>query len=280
MIRQRPASVSSAATASCEPLRKNRRGGSSTKASCCSRPTPRSGSNVTASTPSRLPIDSTTSATSTPSLRLDVTASSRSRRWGACAPTGRSGRSRHPTTSSLRASTRLGSTTLAAIRSPASTSRGGPRWSMRGSRSTAGPLLDGGVYAQTSGPRFETPAEVRALARDADLVGMTVAIGVDHRGRGRHRLRSACAWSTISPTASNRQRLTMAEYEAGAAANRDRVVADVEAIIPLLARVRARCEPRRPRRPTSTARRSSLRVDEGVIVEIGDRGVCVTCRPR
>jgi 5'-methylthioadenosine phosphorylase len=37
------------------------------------------------------------------------------------------------------------------------------------------PLLDGGVYAQTSGPRFETAAEVRALAQDADLVGMTVA---------------------------------------------------------------------------------------------------------
>jgi 5'-methylthioadenosine phosphorylase len=37
------------------------------------------------------------------------------------------------------------------------------------------PLVDGGVYAQVIGPRFETPAEVRALARDADLVGMTVA---------------------------------------------------------------------------------------------------------
>jgi 5'-methylthioadenosine phosphorylase len=36
-------------------------------------------------------------------------------------------------------------------------------------------LVDGGVYAQTSGPRFETPAEVRMLGRDADLVGMTVA---------------------------------------------------------------------------------------------------------
>jgi len=31
------------------------------------------------------------------------------------------------------------------------------------------------VYAQTHGPRFETPAEVRALARDADVVGMTAA---------------------------------------------------------------------------------------------------------
>jgi 5'-methylthioinosine phosphorylase len=36
-------------------------------------------------------------------------------------------------------------------------------------------LVDGGVYAHTIGPRFETPAEVRALARVADVVGMTLA---------------------------------------------------------------------------------------------------------
>jgi len=33
----------------------------------------------------------------------------------------------------------------------------------------------GGVYAQTRGPRIETVAEVKALARAADVVGMTVA---------------------------------------------------------------------------------------------------------
>ncbi|HOI14608.1 MAG TPA: MTAP family purine nucleoside phosphorylase [Methanoculleus sp.] len=33
----------------------------------------------------------------------------------------------------------------------------------------------GGVYAQTRGPRIETVAEVKALARAADIVGMTVA---------------------------------------------------------------------------------------------------------
>ncbi len=33
----------------------------------------------------------------------------------------------------------------------------------------------GGVYVQTRGPRIETVAEVRALAKVADLVGMTVA---------------------------------------------------------------------------------------------------------
>ena len=36
-------------------------------------------------------------------------------------------------------------------------------------------LRDGGVYWQTTGPRFETPAEVRLIAPHADVVGMTVA---------------------------------------------------------------------------------------------------------
>ena len=36
-------------------------------------------------------------------------------------------------------------------------------------------VIDGGVYAQTHGPRLETKAEVRMLKRYADLVGMTLA---------------------------------------------------------------------------------------------------------
>jgi 5'-methylthioadenosine phosphorylase len=36
-------------------------------------------------------------------------------------------------------------------------------------------MHDGGIYAQTRGPRFETPAEVRLLAAHADVVGMTIA---------------------------------------------------------------------------------------------------------
>jgi 5'-methylthioadenosine phosphorylase len=36
-------------------------------------------------------------------------------------------------------------------------------------------VVDGGVYAETSGPRFETRAEIRRLARSANLVGMTAA---------------------------------------------------------------------------------------------------------
>ncbi|HSM61012.1 MAG TPA: MTAP family purine nucleoside phosphorylase [Longimicrobiales bacterium] len=42
-------------------------------------------------------------------------------------------------------------------------------------RATDGPVRDGGVYAETHGPRFETRAEVRLLAGHADMVGMTAA---------------------------------------------------------------------------------------------------------
>ncbi len=35
--------------------------------------------------------------------------------------------------------------------------------------------VDGGVYVETLGPRFETPAEVRWLATTGDVVGMTCA---------------------------------------------------------------------------------------------------------
>ncbi len=36
-------------------------------------------------------------------------------------------------------------------------------------------IVDGGIYWQTAGPRFETRAEIAMMARYADLVGMTMA---------------------------------------------------------------------------------------------------------
>ena len=36
-------------------------------------------------------------------------------------------------------------------------------------------IIDGGVYFQTRGPRFETRAEIRMMAQFADIVGMTMA---------------------------------------------------------------------------------------------------------
>jgi purine nucleoside phosphorylase len=41
--------------------------------------------------------------------------------------------------------------------------------------SGVGDLRDRGVYWQTNGPRFETPAEIGLIAAHADLVGMTLA---------------------------------------------------------------------------------------------------------
>lgn len=48
-----------------------------------------------------------------------------------------------------------------------------------------GPVRDGGVYAETRGPRFETRAEIRLLADYADVVGMTAASEATlHQERG------------------------------------------------------------------------------------------------
>jgi 5'-methylthioadenosine phosphorylase len=54
-----------------------------------------------------------------------------------------------------------------------------PAWRARlldaWSASGAAELHDGGVYWQTIGPRFETPAEVALIGAHADVVGMTIA---------------------------------------------------------------------------------------------------------
>lgn len=45
---------------------------------------------------------------------------------------------------------------------------------LEAARDTGEPVIDGGVYAATQGPRFETAAEINRLERDgADIVGMT-----------------------------------------------------------------------------------------------------------
>jgi 5'-methylthioadenosine phosphorylase len=38
-----------------------------------------------------------------------------------------------------------------------------------------GEVRDGGVYWQSTGPRLETPAEIRLVAEHADVIGMTIA---------------------------------------------------------------------------------------------------------
>ena len=60
--------------------------------------------------------------------------------------------------------------------SPGST----PEWRAQrrrgvGQQRRAWSCVDGGVYWQAIGPRFETPAEIRLIAAHADVVGMTIA---------------------------------------------------------------------------------------------------------
>lgn len=114
-----------------------------------------------------------------------------------------------------------------------------PEWRARvleaWSRRSSGPVVDGGVYWQSNGPRFETPAEVRFIAQHADVVGMTAAaecivaneLGLDYA--------VVCVVDNVA-NGLGALALTRDEFEAGKAANRERVVADLGAVAPELAR--------------------------------------------
>lgn len=99
---------------------------------------------------------------------------------------------------------------------------------------TGTPLVDGGVYAQTPGPRFETRAEVRALTRVADLVGMTVASECTLASEVGLPYAAICIVDNLANGLGERS-LTMDEFDAGVRANRTRLVADLDALLPALA---------------------------------------------
>ena len=86
----------------------------------------------------------------------------------------RSGRWSVPTTSSPSTSTSRSSTTPRAHSAPSFDAElraeAVEAWAAGGQEP-----VDGGVYWQAIGPRFETPAEIRLMAAHADVVGMTVA---------------------------------------------------------------------------------------------------------
>ena len=100
---------------------------------------------------------------------------------------------------------------------------------------TEAKLEDGGIYAQTLGPRFETPAEVRALAEVADMVGMTIAAEAVLAGEAALAYAAVC---TIDNWANGvlDKRLTIDEYRRG----RDRTAAVLgeclEYVLPALAK--------------------------------------------
>ena len=94
-------------------------------------------------------------------------------------------------------------------------------------------LVDGGVYAQTTGPRFETPAEVRALARVADVVGMTLAAETVLAGEASLAYAAICSVDNLANGISD-QPLTVEDYQRGRDLTAEALQAALEAVLPAL----------------------------------------------
>jgi 5'-methylthioadenosine phosphorylase len=75
-------------------------------------------------------------------------------------------------------------------------------------------LEDGGIYAQTLGPRFETPAEVRALGEVADMVGMTIAAEAILAGEAALGYAAVCTIDNLANGVLDTP-LTIDEYRRG-----------------------------------------------------------------
>lgn len=81
-----------------------------------------------------------------------------------------------------------------------------------------GDVRDGGVYWQTNGPRFETPAEIRMMAQHADLVGMTLASECIVAGELGLRYAALCVVDNLANGIAP-EPLTFEEVERDRAAN-------------------------------------------------------------
>lgn len=96
-------------------------------------------------------------------------------------------------------------------------------------------LEDGGVYAQTLGPRFETPAEVTALAEHADMVGMTLAAETVLAGEAALAYAAVCTIDNLANGVSEKA-LTVDEYRRGRDRTAQTLAADLGFVLPALAR--------------------------------------------
>lgn len=99
--------------------------------------------------------------------------------------------------------------------------------------SGAGPLRDGGVYWQTTGPRFETPAEIGLIAAHADLVGMTLAAECVVAGELGLRYAAVCVVDNMANGVGARP-LSPEELERDRAVNAARLRDALDAVLPML----------------------------------------------
>jgi 5'-methylthioadenosine phosphorylase len=101
---------------------------------------------------------------------------------------------------------------------------------------SAVPIRDGGVYWQSIGPRFETPAEIRLIAAHADVIGMTLASECILAGELGISYAAVCVIDNLANGVGEAP-LTPEEFEAGKAANRGRLLEALEAVVADLAGV-------------------------------------------
>jgi 5'-methylthioadenosine phosphorylase len=99
---------------------------------------------------------------------------------------------------------------------------------------TETPVIDGGVYAQARGPRFETPAEVRALAQHADLVGMTIAAEAILAREATLAYAAICTIDNLANGVAE-EPLTVEEYRRGRDRTGARLLEDLVSVLPALA---------------------------------------------
>jgi 5'-methylthioadenosine phosphorylase len=101
-------------------------------------------------------------------------------------------------------------------------------------RAAREPIVDGGVYWQANGPRFETAAEIRLIATFADLVGMTVASECVAANQLGLAYAAVCVVDNLANGIGGTT-LTTDEYERGAAENTARLTAALGRVVPALA---------------------------------------------
>ncbi len=95
-------------------------------------------------------------------------------------------------------------------------------------------LHDGGVYWQSAGPRLETRAEIRLIAKAAEVVGMTIASECAIACELHMRYAAVCMVDNLANGIASR-RLTIERLEAGRVANEELLGAELSAVVPPLA---------------------------------------------
>jgi len=95
---------------------------------------------------------------------------------------------------------------------------------------------DGGVYWQTLGPRFETPAEIRLISPHADVVGMTLAAECIVAGELGLEYAAICVVDNLANGLAEGE-LDVAALEDDRLANAERLREGLAAVLPKLGAV-------------------------------------------